>query len=839
MKLADWQIKDFTPGGGDIEALRSDPGTDWIACPAPGDTYLALHAAGRIPHPFAAENETACAWVKDREWWWRSSFTAEPAAMGERPILAFDGLDTYATVWLNGELLGESDNMFLAARFDVSAQLSTTCANDLLIRFTPPSVKVADKMMETWDIIADPIKTSKRNFIRKAQFGWGWDWGPALPTVGLWRPVRLERQKIASVAHVCFTTVSIGQHAVVEIEASLDTFAAAQPLRLALDLVAPDGKSVAAQTLAVDTASLKTTLTIADPQLWWTPELGGQPLYRLEATLLHGDDIVDRHRQRVGLRTITLDTSADAAEPGTNFFRFVLNDIPVFARGANWIPASSFVGALSRADYEPLLRAAAEANMNMLRVWGGGVYEQDAFYDLCDELGLLVWQDFMFACAPYPEHEAAFVDSVRKEVVYQVERLRNHPALAVWCGNNEGQAVHQFMDRMHGRSTAYLGDLYCGDIIPQTLARLDPATPYWPGSPYGGPSHNSMRAGDVHNWTVWHGLPPVPDDVPVGGFDHSPEAVAYTRYAEDMARFVSEFGIQASPSLATLKRWLTPDQMQLGSTGFLNRIKDHPQNKVDAMLIPVTGLPQTLEQYVDFTQLVQAEGLKFGIEHYRRRKPHCSGTLLWQFNDCWPGISWSLVDHSLVRKPSWYAVARAYAPVMASFKALPDGTVEMWVVNDTSGRVSIEASVAMTALDGQSVWRETIQAQAPANSSSMLWRASAGRIGDAKNNVLTVRSSSFPANRHFFSPFKDLPLTSSAPAFDCQTDQNGGLLATVTGTSYHVLVHLDCIREGITFSDNDFDLMAGESRTLKVQLAEGKLLPSDITIRSLLASPRP
>ena len=833
MKLSNWSIKDLASGEGRIDALRPDPGEGWIPATAPGDTYLALHAAGRLPHPFAEQNETACAWVKDREWWWRTTFDADPAGPDERLILNFEGLDTYATIWLNGELLGDTDNMFLAARFDIGARVRDSGPNDLLVRFTPPALKVAAKSMETWDIIADPIKTSKRNFIRKAQFGWGWDWGPALPTVGIWRAVELERLKVAHIDDVRFTTVSIGTAVVAQVDVQVEVIAATMPLRLAIELVAPDGKVSASQIRIVDAADTKATLAIADPQLWWTPELGGQPLYRLKVSLLHGEQEVSSHTRRVGLRSIALDTSPDPDEPGTNFFRFVLNGVPIFARGANWIPASSFVGALERPDYEVLLRAAADANMNMLRVWGGGIYEHDAFYDLCDELGLLVWQDFMFACAPYPEHEADFVDSVRAEAVHQIERLRSHASLALWCGNNEGQAVHQFMDSLRGQSTAFPGDLYFDRIIPGLLARLDPATPYWPGSPYGGPAHNSMRAGDVHNWTVWHGLPPVPDDAPVGSFDHSPEAVAYTRYAEDMARFVSEFGIQAAPSMTTLARWLAPDQMRLGSDGFLNRIKDHPQDKVDAMLIPVTGLPKSLEQYVDFTQLVQAEGLKFGVEHYRRRKPHCSGTLMWQFNDCWPGVSWSLVDHDGTRKPSWYAVARAYAPVMASFKETEDGAIELWVVNDTPRSLAIVATVALNGLDGRLFWTEAIQSTSNANSSAAIWRRDAGMFGAAAGKLLTARSPSFAPNQYRPTSIKELSAPSPAPAIDCRSDGSGGLTIALTGTSYHLLVHLESARAGTTFSDNDFDMMKGEVRTLAARSPGAKLLPGDIALRSL------
>jgi beta-mannosidase len=746
MNLQSWSIRDLAPGEGEIETVRAMPDDGWIPADAPGDTYLALHAAGHIPHPFAGQNEADCAWVIDREWWWRTTFGAEVAGVGERLILAFDGLDTYASVWLNGQPLGDTDNMFRTYRFDASDFLKDG-VNDLVVRFTPPSVKVADKSMVTSDIIADPIKTSKRNFIRKAQFGWGWDWGPALPTVGLWRPVRLEREAIAVIDAVRFTTLSIGAEVHAGVEVSIDGFGAAEGLWLAVDLYSPEGAVVASSVVTAGSgAPLKIALTVADPQLWWTPELGDQPLYVLTTRLSQGDRELDRRTQRVGLRTVTLDQSPDPDEPGATFFRFVLNGVPIFARGANWIPASSFVGALTRQDYEPLVQAAADANMNMLRVWGGGIYEHDAFYDLCDEMGLLVWQDFMFACAPYPEDTADLVETIRVEVDQQIRRLRNHPCLALWCGENEGRAVHDFIDRMTGQKTPYPGDLYFSRMIPDALSRLDPATPYWPGSPSGGPAANSMRGGDVHNWTVWHGLPPVPDTVPVGGFEHGPEAVAYTRYAEDMARFVSEFGIQAAPSMKTLKRWLSPDQLMLGSEGFLNRIKDHPQDKVNAMLVSTTGLPTTLEEYVAFTQTVQADGLRFGIEHYRRRKPHCSGALLWQFNDCWPGISWSLIDHDGVKKPSWQAVADACAPLMASFKATAEGTVELWIVNDRLSEAPVELVVTLRS-GAATVWTETVLVNAPSNAAASVWSRSAADLV-AAGDLLTVDGDALPSNRY-------------------------------------------------------------------------------------------
>ncbi|NGY05857.1 glycoside hydrolase family 2 protein [Solimonas terrae] len=817
--LTEWEILDLAPGEGSPVALTHG-GDAWIPCPAPGDTYLALHRAGRIPHPLADRNEAACSWVRDREWWWRIRFDADAPEPNERVQLCFEGLDTYATIWLDDTLLGSCDNMFTPLRFDIGTALRKASSHVLLVRFAPPAQQVADKSMPIWPFIADPIKASKRNFHRKAQFGWGWDWGPDLPTVGLWQPVHLLRQRIAAIDDLQVVTQATPARAHLQITLSIDEFAtrAGDALNVQLRLFSPTGDCAAQARLAIDADQQRvgTELVVEQPELWWTPELGAPALYRLEAALCRGTQTLDSRTQAVGIRRIELDTSPDPDEPGCDFFRFVLNGVPLFARGVNWIPASSFVGAVTVQDYESLLRSAIDANINMLRVWGGGVYEADAFYDACDRLGLLVWQDFMFACAPYPDHDADLVGSVRREVDAQVRRLRHHPCLALWCGNNEGQAVHQLVDRLSGTKTRYPGDLIFETLIPDALRQLDPATPYRPGSPYGGPSHNSMRAGDVHNWTVWHGLPPVPDELPVGGFDHSPAAVAYTRYAEDKARFVSEFGIQAAPARATLERWIGHEALALDSAAFLDRIKDRPKNKVNAMLLPVTGLPGNLDEYVDYTQLVQAEGLKFGVEHYRRRKPHCSGTLIWQYNDCWPGISWSLVDHDGVRKASWFYVARAYAPLMASFKTLDNGDVELWISNDRQAPAQIDATVTMLHLNGEPLWRESLSINAGANQSVAVWRADAATIAASPDRVLTVRSPNFAGNRLLFAAFKDLPLADELPQMQIEALDDGGLAVTLRGTRYHSFVHLQGDDASLRYSDNYFDLQAGEVRSLHV-----------------------
>ncbi len=825
MHLNHWEMKDFAPGEG-----SADGDDGWIPMMAPGDTYLALYAAGRIPHPFADDNEKTCAWVEGREWWWRTTFEIAKASESERIRLLLEGLDTFAAIWLNGKHIGTTDNMFRAYDLDVSAFLCDG-ANALAICFTPPSVITKGMPLKAFPGSGMQIADSKRNMIRKAQFGWGWDWGPRLPTVGIWKPVRVERETAAVLRSVHFKTLSVDGR--IRVALDVDAFAARGALTADISIADPDGKVIAKHTIDLGRES-GIDLKIENPQLWWTRELGGQPLYALSVKLLHGGNEIDSRALNVGLRTIALDMSPDMDEPGTEFFRFVLNGVPIFAKGVNWIPASSFVAALTEADYAKLLESAAHANMNMIRVWGGGIYEPDVFHSLCDKLGLLVWQDFMFACARYPEDDAGFTENVREEVAYQIKRLRNHPSMALWCGNNEGQIIQQLVNWMTNTNEPYEGEMLFDTVIAGIVRDLDPHTPYWPGSPYGGPLANSMKAGDVHDWTVWHGIPPIPDDKIVGAVDRSPAGTAYTRYAEDMGRFISEYGLQASPSLSTLARWVERDGLTWNGDAFLNRVKDNPKNKVEGMLIPVTGLPETLEQYSDFTQLTQGEGLKFAIEHFRRRKPHCSGSLIWQHNDCWPGISWSIIDYDGVGKAGYYFVKRAYAPVIGSFKALGDGSVELWITNDTLAPIAISCDVKLLSLSGGTIWKEKIDEIVGANESVCVWSASAVRLDVAVDRVLTVRGEEFPENRHYFAAIKDIPFKDAVPQMRVTQIDAHTIRASVTSDEYLYGVRLEAAHPATHYSDNCFDLIAGETRVITVCNPDVGLSPSDLSVRTLL-----
>ncbi|MBZ0292758.1 MAG: glycoside hydrolase family 2 protein [Anaerolineae bacterium] len=826
-----WKLQDFAAGAG-LNAGCSEMSyddTDWADISVPGDVHRTLIAIERIPDPFYDQNESACAWMEDREWWYRLRFEApdQPLQPGERLQLVFHGVDTFATVWLNGEKLGMTRNMFHPWVFDVTEKLHYGDVNVLALCFDPPMQHIDHDHLPEFSLWG---RNPERVFMRKAQFGYGWDWGPRLPTIGLWRPVELRREQLVAITGVHFYTLEINQaenRALVAAHVELERFAATTPLTVHVQL---DGVRLVEQTLIVDGDTATAYLVVDEPRLWWTHDLGEPYRYTLTVTVSQNDEVVATESQKVGIRTLELDQSVDTSEPGTRFFRFVLNGVPVFARGADWIPTDSFVGAIPDAHYERQLTAVRDGNMTMLRIWGGGIYEHDIFYDLCDSLGIMVWQDFMFACAMYPEYDPAFVESVWIEAEYQVRRLRNHPCMALWCGNNENQWLHE--RRMWPNSYEQVpGALYYHQILPEVVAQWDGQIAYWPGSPYGGSDHASMEDGNRHNWEVWHGngYHRRFGEEPVR--ENTPESVSYLRYAEDMGRFISEFGMHAAPVRETLARVIPPDQLYHHSPSMDHHNKDNPKNKGDNLMLGVTGLPETLNDYIDFSMIAQAEGLKFGLEHFRRRKPHCSGTLIWQFNDCWPVLSWSVMDYYGFGKASYYYTRRAYAPILASFKALPDGVIELWLTNDSLDPVRDVAQVTLRKFSGAVLREIPVPLDIKSNSSVCVARWS--DIDPAEDHYLAVHSEkgTFAANRHFFVMIKDLARQPQPVIFSVQQASAHELHVDVQADQFAYFVHLDVPYLGTTFSDNYFDVEPGATYRVTIRNPEQDLSAEDVTIR--------
>ena len=622
---ASWQFR---------EATRRSP---WRAAVVPGCVHRDLRRHGLIPDPFWGANELALQWIEERDWEYRADFTAPPALLAEEVVeLVADGLDTVATVRLNGRVVGRSENMFLGHRWNVKRFLRPG-RNELHLRFGSALRYIrTHRRGHRPREINDPVGGCTR--IRKQQCQFGWDWGPRLVTAGIWRDLRLEGWTGNRLESVRITQDHRRDGRVA--------------LRLGPELARPERHAVCRWRLTLDgravAAGTGPEIMIRRPRLWWPNGQGAQPLYRLDVRVELGDGrVVGPWVRRIGLRTIALDRHADRWGES---FQFVVNGRPVFAKGANWIPAHSFVAGLTRADYARDLRSAAAAHMNMLRVWGGGIYESEDFHDLCDELGLLVWQDFMFACTLYPG-DAAFVASVRAEAAGQVRRLRHRAGLALWCGNNEVFGCNPD-DLKPGTRRRADYDRIFHRVLPAVVAAQDGVTHYWPGSPWRGDDAMTPAAGeargDTHFWDVWHARRPVKD---------------YERYA---FRFASEFGMQSFASAETQAGFCPPGEANV----FGPTMTVHQKNRFGNQIIldyvsRQYRFPKNQGALLFLSQLNQAECMRVGVEHYRRHLPRCMGALYWQLNDCWPVASWSSLEFTGRWKALHHLARRFFAPALA------------------------------------------------------------------------------------------------------------------------------------------------------------------------------
>jgi beta-mannosidase len=620
--------------------FRDCAGRTWLPATVPGCVHTDLRAAGRIPDPFHGTNETDLQWIEERDWEYRTHFTVPPALRTEEVIeLAADGLDTLATVTLNGAEVARTDNMFTGYRWDVTGRLRPG-RNELRIRFRCAMDYVrARRALHAPREINDPVGGC--TVIRKQQCQFGWDWGPRFVTAGIWRDLRLEGWSGNRLAGLRVTQTHHRNGRVT--------------LALAPELARADARATCRWRLTLGrvevAAGTGDTIELRHPQLWWPAGQGAQPLYRLEVEVVGADAVViGRWSQRIGLRTIALDRRKDRWGES---FRFVVNGRPIFAKGANWIPAHSFVAGLTRADYARDLRAAAQANMNMVRVWGGGIYESEDFYDLCDELGLLVFQDFMFACALYPG-AADFLASVRGEAAHQVRRLRHRACLALWCGNNEVWSInaHEAGRPGFARWQAAYDKLF-HRVLPAEVKAHDGTTPYWPSSPWRGDpaaDHASgERRGDTHYWDVWHARHPVKD---------------YEKWA---FRFVSEFGMQSYSSPATNATFCPPADANVFGPVMENHQKNRAGNQIILDYVSRRyRFPKSQDDLIYLSQLNQAYCMQTGVEHYRRLMPRCMGALYWQLNDCWPVASWSSIEFTGRWKALHHVARRFFAPALVS-----------------------------------------------------------------------------------------------------------------------------------------------------------------------------
>ena len=613
---------------------------EWLSAVVPGCVHTDLLRAGKIPDPFWGTNELGLQWIEERDWEYSADFAVDAELLGERVVeLVADGLDTVATVKLNGAEVARTENMFIGYRWNVRPLL-VAGRNSLTIRFGSAMGYIrTHRTGHQPREINDPVGGCTR--IRKEQCQFGWDWGPRFVTAGIWRDIRLEAWSGNRLEGMGVTQVHSRGGSVT--------------LHLSPELARRDPKAKCHWRLSRGKGPVSsgtgTRIRVRNPRLWWPSGQGEQPLYRLEVEVVGSTgDTIGTWDRKIGLRTIALDRHKDKWGES---FQFLVNARAVFAKGANWIPAHSFVTTLGRSDYARDLRAAAAANMNMVRVWGGGIYESEAFYDICDELGLMVWQDFMFACTLYPGDDA-FIACSAEEARYQVRRIRHRASLALWCGNNEvwGINAHELIDPKK-KSLREDHDRLFHKALPAVVAKVGGPTPYWPSSPWrAGPDvthKGGTERGDSHFWDVWHGRNPVKD------------------YEKWDFRFASEFGMQSFCSPQTQATFCPPGDSNIFGSSMENHQKNKGGNQVVLDYISRRyRFPADQGSLIYLSQLNQVDCVHTGVAHYRRLMPRCMGSLYWQLNDCWPVASWSSIEFTGRWKALHHVARRLYAPALVS-----------------------------------------------------------------------------------------------------------------------------------------------------------------------------
>ncbi|KAL4805315.1 glycoside hydrolase superfamily [Aspergillus unguis] len=674
----------------------------------PSVVHQDLQANGKLDDPFIGFNELDARWVNEKSWTYKNVFRKPAVPAGSSIILAFDGLDTFAKVKLDGQLILESDNMFLAHRVDVTKHLDAEGEHTLEIDFDCALLRARELRKQhpdhTWvGFNGDPARLS----VRKAQYHWGWDWGPVLMTSGIWKEVRLEVYS-ARVSDL-WTEVELARDrkkahitALAEIDSSNSDYKATFTLSL-------QGQEIAKETVTPENSVAKTTFDVDNPSLWWPNGYGDQTLYEISVSLEQGENQLHQVSKRFGVRIAEVIQQPD--KHGKSFY-FRINGVDIFCGGACWIPADSLLTNITPDRYRRWIELMATGHQVMIRVWGGGIYEDESFYQACDEVGVMVWQDFMFGCGNYPTWPE-LLESIEKEAEYNLRRLRHHPSIVIWVGNNEDYQVqeqqgltynYEDKDPQNWLKTDFPARYIYEHLLPNVVQRITPSTYYHPGSPWGdGKITSDPTVGDMHQWNVWHGT-----------------QEKYQIFDTLGGRFNSEFGMEAFPHMATIDHFVENEADKYPQShvlDFHNKADGH-ERRIATYLVENLRTATDLETYVYLTQVVQAETMMFGYRGWRRQwgdERHCGGALLWQLNDCWPTTSWAIVDYFLRPKPAFYAVGRVLKPVAIGVRrehhdwsishAQPPKTskYELWVVSSLQeeivGKVELRFISIKTGLE--------------------------------------------------------------------------------------------------------------------------------------------
>lgn len=778
----------------------------WHAATVPGCVHTDLLNNKMIDDPFWRDNEANLQWIGKTDWEYQTTFSVDAALLRRENLeFVFEGLDTYANVFLNDESLLNTDNMFRTWRVD-GKRLLKPGSNTLRIRFRSPINEVLPIMAKMkYELPAGNDQGEKTSpHTRKAPYQFGWDWGPRFVTSGIWRPVYLEAWEKARVDDLHILPRQISADAA-NMTADIEVVGAANTLATIIVENLTDKNVVAKRdvTLTQGSSHFAFDFVISNPSLWWPNGLGAHPLYIFKARLIIDGRLADQTTIRTGLRSVELRQVND--ESGKSF-TFVINGVPVFAKGGNWIPADSFPTRISQDKYRQLLESVRDANMNMLRVWGGGIYERNDFYERCDEMGILIWQDFMFGCSLYPGDQP-FLDNVRQEAVDNVKRLRNHPSIVIWVGNNEIESGWNHWGWKEHLPASLWDDylkLFYG-VLPGVCRSLDPSRPYWPSSPSSNLEDDpeSQKMGDLHYWQVWHASLP------------------FSEYEKQFPRFMSEYGFQSFPQIETVNTYTVASDHDIKSPVMMAHQR-HPRGNqlIREYMVREYPEPKDFESFLYVSQVLQAEGIKIGAEHLRRIMPHNMGSLFWQIDDCWPVASWSSIDYTGRWKALQYYARRFYSEVLVSPHEDKDN-MNFFVVSDRIRPTAAQLKLSLLDFDGHALWSQQQDIEvAPLNSKSYLTvpinTILAGKDARAVFlfTELLVGGKTVSSNKHFFKSFKHLSLPRPRVGVDIVPTRTGFKII-LSSDRLARAVYLSAPNYKGFFVDNYFDLIPGRKEEVE------------------------
>lgn len=779
--------------------FTSDKLEYWLEGSVPGDVFSDLIENDEIVDPYYGKNELDLQWIGKSDWTYRRKFELESSFL-EKDKLVLDcrGIDTVASIRLNGALAGTAENMHRRYEYEVGHLLEEG-ENEIKFEFRSPVEYGQERAKEYDKNIPDhryQVDQPARQFVRKAQCHYGWDWGPCFPTMGIWRDIQIVGFSAPRVRYTVTEQEFHQENVTVDVRVGFD---APKDGEFEVDLALGDEEITERVFLGQGNSEEKFSVKIENPDLWWPAGYGEQNMYQLRVITGKNSER-QKFEKRIGLRDLELVREED--RQGESFF-FEVNGTPVFAKGANWIPADSFYGRMTESRYENLLDSAVEANMNSIRIWGGGLYENKSFYELCDEKGILIWQDFMFACSAYPADEA-FLENAEMEVKSQVRRLADHPSIALWCGNNENEWLG---DRGDYDSKAQDWEDLFEDyqklnqgVIESKVQREDPGRTFWPSSPSsdGRASPNDESIGDIHYWNVWHGEKPFSD------------------YLSARPRFVSEFGYQSFPSPDLLLTVMEEEDLNPTSP-VMEHHQRHPEGNslIASRMADHFRFPFSFEDFVYLSQIQQGMAMKIAIEHWRRLKPYCMGTIYWQLNDIWPVASWSSLEYGGGWKALHHMAKRFYAPIISSVKEKGD-ELEVWVTSDVDKTIDGLIEVEVVDFQGHEAYSDSWNIGLPSLSSRMEKSYEIKTLlnnRDPAKHVLRTKFNSSQGvheNFHFLERFKSLKL----PDTKISTRVDGNRVCMQSELAA-LFVQLEAPDTKGHFEENYFHLPAGINKEVE------------------------